>query len=648
MVSVSSEPFLGYLFGKSRVTAALYALLLAVVGLRVFHIFPAFLERLRTGRRLFELMAVLLALGLLCCAILWGALESTGLRMSPLILMGIVLVVLFVATRSAEPFRFLDTLRRTTVIVPSALVLLAVGAGAWFGLGLDTRTGLLLIGAVGLLSLLLAANWLGHWVPPYRALELVERPRVFVPIVAIFAFGFALLYNNQLVNALSFHVSQKHILETVKQSEEGDGYRERLYQTGIGKSSSDNFYTRNIPTVRTPDLAKALRALSGTSDQLLPVSLAGKNEIENRLIRAFSLANDADGDGHRDYRADAGMLTGQDLKQRTVEDRTKNWVADQWKGQWLIDSDGWIFPIRSNTTNTIHYDAAIRRVTDKKDAGLKGRKSPRYSSNQPVQNRYILDSPEAKDHASSAMSDERLYFLLPKIGQRAPAYSDSGSFSDLNHQYRKLSGGRHLKVLDDRSSQILLATNAMRSGEQDKNWLRDATMNDAQFLNRVEAGLVRGTNPKKPLDGLVNWEDKLLLVGWAMDSYALSKGQTLRIHLFFKVLKPLKQSMKIFMHIDRAGHRIHGDHWPHPVKKGKDGKHCIGCFQTNHWLPGDIVVDTFEQDIPIGAPSGKTDIWLGFFNPQSDKRLPVTKWDRKTAHYPGKDNRVRIGSFEVR
>ncbi len=648
VVSISAEPFLSYIFGKSRVTAALYALFLVVVGLRIVRVFPHFLERVRTGRRMSEFVALFCGLGLIGTASLWSAVDTTWLRITPLMLAVIATAGLFIATRPEMLWRLLERFRGTGVVVPTAVLLLGVGLAVWFGVGADTRTGVLLLGGVGLLVILLGVNWIGRWVPPYRALELVESPRVFVPIVAIFAFGFALLYNNQLVNALSYHVSQKHILETVQQSEEGDGYRERLYQTGIGKSSSDNFYTRTIPTVRTQDLTKALRALSGSGDQLLPVSLAGKNTIENRLIRAFSPANDVDGDGHRDYVADAGVLTGHEPKERTVEDRTKNWSTDQWKGQWLIDSDGWIFPVRSNTATTIHYDAAIRRVTDKKDAGAKGRKSPRFSSNQAVQSRYILDSPDAADHGSSAMLDERLYFLLPKIGQRAPAYSDSGSFSDLNHQYRKLSGGRHLKVLDDRSSQILLATNAMRPGEEDKNWLRDATMDDSQFLNRVKSGLVRGTNPKKPLAGIVNWEDKLLLVGWAMDSYALSKGQTLRIHLFFKVLKPLKQSMKLFMHIDRAGHRIHGDHWPHPVKKGKDGKHCIGCFQTNHWLPGDIVVDTFEQDIPIGAPSGKTDIWLGLFNPQNDKRLPVTKWDRKTTHYPGKDNRVRIGSFEVR
>ena len=645
VVSNQAEPFLAYLFGKSRVSMALYGLILGAIGLRFITTFPQFLERLRSGRRQAELVCSLIVVGTVGTVILWGRTESMGLRLAPLLLALVLVVTVILAARPAVLLRLLGRLRSTGMTLAVAAFICLV---AWAGLqvvGGQARTAWV---AVGIALFGLALNWLSRWIPPHRAVELVERPRVFVPIVALFAFAFAFLYNNQLVNALSYHVSQKHILETVQQSESGDDYRDRLYQTGIGKSSTDNFYTRDIPSVRSQDVTKALRALSGRSDQVLPVMLAGKSIVEDRLIRVFSADNDSDSDGHRDHPADAGLFSGHNGAERWAEDLSKKWTEDQWKGQWLIDSDGWIFPVTSNTENRIYYDPSIRRLTDKKDVGARGRKSPRFSQGQATQNRYLLDAPESADHTASALVDQRLYFLLPKVGQRAPAYSDSGSFSDLNHQYRKLSGGRHLKVLDDRSSQILLATNAMRSGEQDKNWLRDATMDEASFLSRVKRGLIRGSDPMKPLSGIVNWEKKLLLLGWSMDRYALSKGQTLRIHLYFKVLKPLTQSMKIFMHIDRAGHRIHGDHWPHPVKKGKEGKHCIGCFQTNHWLPGDIVVDTFEQDVPIGAPSGTTDIWMGFFNPQNDKRLPVTKWDRKSTHYPGKDNRVRVGSFEVR
>ena len=84
------------------------------------------------------------------------------------------------------------------------------------------------------------------------------------------------------------------------------------------------------------------------------------------------------------------------------------------------------------------------------------------------------------------------------------------------------------------------------------------------------------------------------------------------------------------------------------MSKGKDGKHCIGCFQTDHWLAGDIVVNAYTRDVPYGAPSGETELWLGLFNPNGDKRLKVSAWNDKTVKYGGSDNRPGIGSFVVR
>ena len=65
-------------------------------------------------------------------------------------------------------------------------------------------------------------------------------------------------------------------------------------------------------------------------------------------------------------------------------------------------------------------------------------------------------------------------------------------------------------------------------------------------------------------------------------------------------------------------------------------------------MPGDIIVDSYEREVPLGAPSGETDINLGLFNPQNDKRLKITRWDQKRVRYGGNDNRARIGSFIVR
>jgi hypothetical protein len=644
----SVEPYLTYVFAKSRVTLLLYGMLGVVLVFGVVGRFDWLMAQVRNKRRLTEVLTMGWVIGLVGTITMFVRSQPNGLSVVPVAGALLISVGAFFVVKSKVVVSLLSRLRQ---VVPSVIlsgVFGAMGLVGWFLGDSSSVVALTLMVAAGAGLLAVFINVLARWIAPIRALELVERPRVFVTLVALLAGGFAFLYNQQLVSALSYHVSQKHILETVRVAERDGDWTKRIYQIGIGKRSLVNFYTRDIPSVRKQDQTIALRALAGESDQVLPVTYAGQSVTEHRLIRAFSPNNDKEDDGKRDYSADAGMMASVNKTEGSMLDPDKHWQPDQWKGSLLIDSDGWAFKVLSNTENQVVFQREGARVNNSKSVKGGSRKSPRFDANVISRNRYVLDSPEATEHGASAMARDRVYFLLPKIGQHAPAYSDSGSFSDLNHQFRKLSGGRQLVVLDDRSSRILLATQQLRDGEKDHNWIRDAVLSSQAFEAKVKAGEIRGVDRKRPEAGIINWDNKLLLLGWSMDRYAVSKGQKLKIRLYFKAMKPLQKSLKIFMHIDRAGHRIHADHWVLPVKKGKDGKHCIGCFQTNHWLAGDIVVDTLERDVPIGAPGGTTDIWLGFFNPQGDKRLTVTHWDEKTVHYPGRDNRVRIGSLEVR
>jgi hypothetical protein len=193
-----------------------------------------------------------------------------------------------------------------------------------------------------------------------------------------------------------------------------------------------------------------------------------------------------------------------------------------------------------------------------------------------------------------------------------------------------------------------LATGELGPDEEDKNWLRKALITDAQFLELVQDGAVRGVASDAPLDGMLVWEDSLALLGWSMDKYSVSKGKKFTLRLYFRAIKEVQTSYKIFVHADRSGHRIHTDHWPLAIGKGTDGKHCIGCFQTNHWMTGDIVVDEYTRDIPYGAPSGETTIFMGLFNPSNEKRVKITSYNDSLVKYNGKDNRPNIGAFVVR
>ena len=114
---------------------------------------------------------------------------------------------------------------------------------------------------------------------------------------------------------------------------------------------------------------------------------------------------------------------------------------------------------------------------------------------------------------------------------------------------------------------------------------------------------------------------------------------------YWKVVKPTATSWKLFMH----PHPLHLDRWPltDPDPSEDDNKPCGGCFATNHWMQGDIIADSFEQEVALGTQSGPNDIILGWYNPTSDTRMPLLSASGQGVTKHG-DNRVTIGQVQIR
>ncbi len=225
--------------------------------------------------------------------------------------------------------------------------------------------------------------------------------------------------------------------------------------------------------------------------------------------------------------------------------------------------------------------------------------------------------------------DLRYYALVP-----------AEQFSALNHAYRKISGGAHMPILDGRSYRVLLATSTLREGEEQQNRFAQHTLTRAQFDALKDPDLHRVW---------ANWGDKIRVVGYKIEPAVVGRGKKFKLTTYFEALEDIPTSYKIFMHIDRPGtsNRIHGDHWPLDLTPdGDEGKVCTGCYRTDHWMKGDIVLDVFETEVPIGTPSGPQEIWMGFYQPSGGSRLEVKDWERDKARHDGQ-NRVRIGSFQV-
>lgn len=133
----------------------------------------------------------------------------------------------------------------------------------------------------------------------------------------------------------------------------------------------------------------------------------------------------------------------------------------------------------------------------------------------------------------------------------------------------------------------------------------------------------------------VNLQNKVRIVGVDLPSAPLEHGDRIQMKTVFESLSSMNTDWQIFLHIDYAKgstFRIHGDH--HPA----DGR-----MKTSLWKKGDFIVDDFEKRVPLDAPTGKYNVWLGFYS--GSQRLRFQSGDTK--RHDG-DNRIKLGTLTVR
>lgn len=214
--------------------------------------------------------------------------------------------------------------------------------------------------------------------------------------------------------------------------------------------------------------------------------------------------------------------------------------------------------------------------------------------------------------------DQRLFAIIPR--ERLGA---------VNAEVRSTTNA-NVPALNTRSSRLVLISNKLLPGESDESFVTRAIV-PPDAVQRPLAFDGPGGQKVAPM-----LDDTLQLVGYGLNRPADQKtptyrwGETIKLSLYFKVLKRVPTKKKIFVHIDTRGNRLHGDHYPVNDE-----------YPTNAWVPGDIIVDT--HDIPVGAYSnpGTYTILIGLF--QGSKRMKITP---KSAN-DGAD-RVALGRLVVK
>ena len=446
------------------------------------------------------------------------------------------------------------------------------------------------------------------------AMGMIERPRWAVSLLGAAAILLSAGYAWTLLPGLSLHFSQKHLVTRVAESggaavDEQGLPRTYKYVAGGRGGVQNNFYTQGMPTIN--DREALLGLLAGRNVAARVTDFGPKGGSDTLAIPGWQAANDEDGDGVRDAPAWFGVAAQADgvtVKGRPWTGKEAvGWQPGQWKGATL-HSRGRPVTVADNDEATLTLSQPAGLVADDLRRGS-------FAVD-------LLSRPGADPEASAGKAVTR-FAVLPKT-----------LFSGLNQAFRKDNDGRHIRLLDARSSRLVLAATALTADQPDQNWLRNALIDEEAFaalpgLNKVS----------------VDFDGKLEMVGWRLAQASVQRSQKYHLDLYFRVHKPVNRSYMLFMH----PHPLHRDLWPHDWYTGgqEDAKRCTGCFQTDHWLEGDIVRFPIEQEVPLGTNSGAQDIILGWYDPVTDKRLTIGKVSGADVVRHG-DNRVTIGRLQVR
>jgi hypothetical protein len=183
--------------------------------------------------------------------------------------------------------------------------------------------------------------------------------------------------------------------------------------------------------------------------------------------------------------------------------------------------------------------------------------------------------------------------------------------------------GLRYAVADDSSSRLLLLASRLPGSAGDRNPLNDL---------RWRPSLATTRPWKAPGRPVATFGGAIDLVGADFPA-RVSRPGGLPVTLFLQARATPPPDHQIFVHLERPGTLLNGDHPP-----------LGGIFPTTLWTAGDHLRDRHLVPLPLVlAPPGTYRVLVGFWpGGNTDRRLPVSGGDHDGRH------RVYLGTVEVR
>lgn len=278
------------------------------------------------------------------------------------------------------------------------------------------------------------------------------------------------------------------------------------------------------------------------------------------------------------------------------------------------------------------FNFSQRHIFETYTASAKpGEKLFRYLSPQKKGSLYLRDVPvvaSSSEFIKKLDAPERFFAVIPRE-----------RLAQVNSDSRRERDRKNVHVLDARSAGLILLSNKLEAGEKDQNFIAEAILPPSDTTPEEVEYEVKFKDEK---GNLVHptFDGQLELVGYSFGNKpkgaqrgkgvpVFGWGEEIELVMYFRVLKRVPSNQKLFVHIDTQGNRLHGDHYP-----------LGGDFQTNYWLPGDIVRDSHKISVENYTKQGQYGIGMGFY--KGSDRMKVVP---ASAH---KGDRVMLGELMVR
>jgi hypothetical protein len=121
--------------------------------------------------------------------------------------------------------------------------------------------------------------------------------------------------------------------------------------------------------------------------------------------------------------------------------------------------------------------------------------------------------------------------------------------------------------------------------------------------------------PRQPVEAEFGGLIRLLGSGSLPDK--LRPGDTVRVQLYWQALAPIRERYTAFVHLLGPTNPSTGT----PLWAQDDHQPGRETYPTDFWLPGEIVLDTFQFTVPDDAPAGEYTLTTGFYKLETGQRL---------------------------